>query len=307
MTARADAPQRLLDHLRAQDYHFITPTPATHARVIARPDMAAATDLRGAFGWSLPFAPDLLPQALRTALLEMQVLERAGADRLHSRVRVSSLDDGLFLHSAYPTTSPDSVFFGPDSYRFVRFIAAELEQVPCPVRIVDLGAGSGVGGIMAARLCPGADVVLLDINPAALELAAVNARAAGVPATTLEAGSLAKVEGPVDLILANPPFIIDAEERTYRHGGDMDGARVSYDWTLASAERLQSGGRMLLYTGVAIRDGQDPLRTALERDLSGCTLRYRELDPDIFGEELDRPAYAGIERIAAVGVEVIKD
>lgn len=305
--SNADALAALLRHLESQGYHFITPTPATHARVLARPGMASAEDLRGAFGWSLPFAPELLPAAIREPLLDAQVLERLPNGLLKSRVRASSLDDCLFLHSAYPTTKPDSVFFGPDSYRFVRFIAAELDQAPCPRCIVDLGAGSGVGGIMAARYCPGAEVVLLDINPAALELAAVNARVAGVSATTLEAGSLAKVEGPVDLIIANPPFIIDEEERTYRHGGDMDGARVSYDWTMESAQRLEPGGRMLLYTGVAIRDGQDPLKTALERDLSGCTLQYRELDPDIFGEELERPAYAGVERIAAVGVELVKE
>jgi len=50
----------------------------------------------------------------------------------------------------------------------------------------------------------------------------------------------------------------------------------------------------------------DELRAALERELPalGCTLRYRELDPDLFGEELDKPAYADVERIAAVGAVV---
>jgi len=63
---------------------------------------------------------------------------------------------------------------------------------------------------------------------------------------------------------------------------------------------------MLLYTGVAIVGGHDHLRDALERDLPalGCTLRYRELDPDIFGEELEKPAYADVERIAAIGAVV---
>lgn len=28
--------------------------------------------------------------------------------------------------------------------------------------------------------------------------------------------------------------------------------------------------------------------------------KYEEIDPDVFGEELDTPAYAGIDRIAAV-------
>jgi hypothetical protein len=33
---------------------------------------------------------------------------------------------------------------------------------------------------------------------------------------------------------------------------------------------------------------------------------YEEIDPDVFGEELDRPAYATADRIAAVGLTAIK-
>ena len=32
----------------------------------------------------------------------------------------------------------------------------------------------------------------------------------------------------------------------------------------------------------------------------GCSLHYEEIDPDIFGEQLDQPAYRDVERIAAV-------
>ena len=84
------------------------------------------------------------------------------------------------------------------------------------------------------------------------------------------------------------------------------GSRLSLDWAMEGAQRLAPGGRMLLYTGSAIVGGHDALREALERDLPriGCTLRYREIDPDIFGEELERPAYAQVERIAAVGAVI---
>jgi hypothetical protein len=33
---------------------------------------------------------------------------------------------------------------------------------------------------------------------------------------------------------------------------------------------------------------------------------YEEIDPDVFGEELSRHAYLGADRIAAVGLTVIK-
>ena len=67
--------------------------------------------------------------------------------------------------------------------------------------------------------------------------------------------------------------------------------------------RLAPGGRLILYTGSAIVGGRDALHGRL-RDLAadqGCTLDYEEIDPDVFGEELETESYRDVERIAAVG------
>lgn len=295
----------LIAALERAGYDFVAPTPATHTRVVARPDKVVASDLRDIFGWSLAFRPALLPAEM-LGFLERAGLTRREGDLLKSGVRVSRIGSHLFLHSAYPTDDTESVFLGPDSYRFADFIRAEIPRIAGARRLVDIGAGAGVGGIMAAALLPGARITLVDVNPAALRLASVNARHAGVDVELVEGEGIEAVSGPIDLAIANPPFIMDEGGRTYRDGGDMHGARLSLDWTLAAARRLEPGGRMLLYTGVAIVDGKDELRTALERELPalGCTLRYRELDPDIFGEELERPSYRDVERIAAVGAVV---
>ncbi len=116
------------------------------------------------------------------------------------------------------------------------------------------------------------------------------------------------VEGPADLVVANPPFIAGDGERTYRDGGDMHGARLSLQWTLAGARILAPSGRMVLYTGSAIVDGRDPLREALEvqLDMERFNLDYAELDPDIFGGQLASKAYGDVERIAAVGAVVTR-
>lgn len=297
----------LLSSLQALDYRFVAPTPATHARVVARPAKVQARDVRDVFGWSLPFSPELLPSALLAALREGDGVEEEG-DLLKSRYRVSSLDGRLFLHSAYPTSDENSVFLGPDSYRFVDFIRAELDRRAEVTRLVDVGAGAGVGGLVAAGLLPGAHVTLLDANPAALRLAAVNARHAGIEAELVEGCGIEDVPESPDLVLANPPYMMDEEGRTYRDGGDLHGARISLDWTLSAARRLAPGGRVLLYTGVAMVAGRDELREALERELPGlgCTVRYREIDPDVFGEELDKAPYRDVERIAAIGAVVEK-
>jgi hypothetical protein len=39
-------------------------------------------------------------------------------------------------------------------------------------------------------------------------------------------------------------------------------------------------------------------------EASNCSWSYDELDPDVFGEELEMPAYATVERIAAVVLTV---
>lgn len=307
MTASDDALIALLRELQAADYRFVAVTPETHRRVLERSPGRVAQDLRGVFGWSLPFERGLLPEPVREALERSDMISREGG-LLKSRVRVSSLDGRLFLHSAFPTDESDSVFFGPDSYRYVRFLAAELPRLGPVRRLVDIGAGSGVGAIMAAAILPGARAVAIDINPLALRLARINARHAGVALETVETSGLDGVAGPIDLVIANPPFVADPSKRLYRDGGDMHGARLSLDWTLAAARRIEPGGTVLLYTGSAIVDGLDPLREALEGQLPGlgCSLRYAEIDPDIFGELLDQPGYETVERVAAVGAVVAR-
>ncbi len=297
----------LLAALGASGYRFVAVTPETHRRVLERGQGSAALDLRDVFGWNLPFERGLLPEPVREALDRSGMVSAEGR-LLRSRIRVSSLDSRLFLHSAFPTDEADSVFFGPDSYRYVRFLAAELPRLGPVRRLVDIGAGSGVGAIAAAAILPGARTIATDINPLALRFARINARDSGIALETVETSGLDGVEGPVDLVIANPPFVADPAKRLYRDGGGMHGARLSLDWTLAAARRIEPGGTVLLYTGSAIVDGRDGLREALAGQLPGlgCSLEYSEIDPDIFGELLGEPGYVEVERVAAVGAVIRK-
>jgi hypothetical protein len=302
-----DADSALLDLLRllaAGGYHFVTPTPATHGRVIAR--HGAACDLRDVLGWSLPFATGTIDPRVEDLLRQANALKGRPGGPLRSRLRVSSLRGRLFLHSAYPTDAEDSIFFGPDSYRFAELIAAELQHAPLTTgaHIVDMGAGAGVGGIVAGLSSPGARVTLTDLNPKALRLARINAAAAGVEVTTVESDTLDQVADPIDLAVINPPYIIDDGNRAYRDGGGMHGSEIPLRMTEMAAARIAPRGRVLLYTGAAIVNGGNALYDALARVADARRLHFtcRELDPDVFGEELDKPAYAEVERIALVAV-----
>jgi methylase of polypeptide subunit release factors len=296
--------------LKARDYHFTTITPASHRRVNARPGNDVTDTLGGVFGWSRPFRRDALPQAIVELLAEAGVMETHGA-LARSAVRFSSLGTQLFVHSAFPTEQADSVFFGPDTYRFARALGQWLARRPIPsgARLIDVGCGSGAGGLYAAAALPSfhPEIVLTDINPRALRYARVNAAINAISQiTTVESDLFARVDGKADLIIANPPYLVDPLARLYRHGGGELGFELSLRIIDEGVKRLAPGGGLFLYTGTAVVDGTQKLFEALYARPEGrdYNLTCEEIDPDVFGEELDSPPYDRADRIAAVVVMV---
>jgi len=65
---------------------------------------------------------------------------------------------------------------------------------------------------------------------------------------------------------------------------------------------------LLLYTGVAIVEGRDALLETVRERLQGSAFSwvYREVDPDVFGEQLLEPGYQQVERIAAVALTLTR-
>lgn len=301
---RREALLALLTLLEERSYDFVTPTPGTHARVLKRRETALARDARDVLGWSLPFQPATLDAPLFSALDAAGALQRLVDGRIAPLLRATRVEGRLFLHSAFPTLAQDSVFLGPDSYRFAQLIAARM--VPEARRVLDYGAGAGVGGITAAGLARDSWLTLADVNPKALFLAGVNAEHAGLRFETIAVQAPREIARSFDLIVTHPPFMIDPEGRAYRDGGDLYGARLSLDWAIEGARMLAPGGRLILHTGVSIVDGRDVLLEALRQRLpaTDVAMDYHELDPDIFSEDLDQPGYAGVDRIAAVGVVI---
>lgn len=294
--------------LQTSSYAFTTVTPATHARVNARPENAWALGTEDVLGWSRPFREGVLAPDLFRAMRDADVLERHGEGWI-SRVRASTLQGRLYLHSAYPTTDSDAVFFGPDTYRFTEAISRHLTGDIFVRRAVDIGSGAGSGALVVALAQPQAEVIAVDINDRALRFTTVNARLAGAERIRVfRSDLLSAVDGQFDLIVANPPYLLDSKERTYRHGGGSHGEGLSLAIAALALDRLTPGGTLLLYTGTAIINGTDNLRARLGPLLDTDTLawHYQELDPDVFGEELCEPAYAHADRIAAVLLTIRK-
>lgn len=288
--------------LRDRDYRFTTITPESHRRVNARPSNAVARNLRDAFGWSRPFTTGVVPPEILKLLTDAGCMIDEGSMR-RATVRFSSAGDHLFIHSAFPTTQPDSVFFGPDTYRYLDLLRRVAPQAR---RAVDIGCGSGAGGISIARSC--SEVILSDINDGALRFARINAAINDVEnVSAIRSDVLSSVHGSIDLVVSNPPYLLDDQARLYRDGRGRFGEGLSVEIARQSLQHLEPGGRLILYTATAVVDGVDTFREAISPLLTGpVRFTYEEIDPDVFGEELDREIYGSVDRIAVVAVDLTK-
>lgn len=128
--------------------------------------------------------------------------------------------------------------------------------------VVDVGTGSGCIAITVARHRPDARVEATEIAQEALAVARRNAERHGVAERVrFHHGSLlAPVEGDVDLIIANLPYVSDGEWTTLPDGvkwyepagalrGGADGLALIRQLLDQARSRLQSGGALFLEIG----------------------------------------------------------
>jgi methylase of polypeptide subunit release factors len=298
----------LADALQSVHYRFVTCTPATHATVNRRALNQWAASPADIYGWNRPYKES--NEHARWHMLNQQAgIAVADGAGWRSRLRVSSLYGRYYFHSGFPTDLQDAVFFGPDTYRFIHALKARLSGMVGVYRALDIGCGTGAAAIAIAHAFPLSEVIASDINPGALALTEINAGLAGTSnVNACHSDLYHDVSGTFDLIVANPPYLNDKEQRCYRHGGGDYGEALSVAIVAGALERLNDGGSLFLYTGAAIVNGEDTLLEALRPLLGGSGFRwtYEELDPDVFGEELAHEHYAEVDRIAVVWLVISK-
>lgn len=308
----AEAIVDIVNYLKSNQYSFVTITPESHRLVLEREFDPSKANLRDIFGWNRPFSTSAINQPLFT------LMQRAGIlipqhQGFKSSLRFSSLDNHLFVHSGYPTRDQDAVFFGPDSYRYANLLKKTIAQLPQKKRFraLDIGAGSGVGGIVLAHALKlqYESLILTDINPKALAFSKVNIATSATPNVEFAISNLYQhIEGLFDLIISNPPYLVDSGARAYRHGGGEYGSLLSTKIVLEGLPHLAHGGAMILYTASAIVEGCDLFLQSIEPVFSNAELNviYEEIDPDVFGEELRSEAYKKADRIAVVSLLIEK-
>lgn len=134
-----------------------------------------------------------------------------------------------------------------------QLVAAAVDFVGSgPARVVDVGTGSGAIALAIAQAAPAARVYATDMSPHAVELARANVHRHGMgDRVTVRQGDLLEpVPGPIDLVVANLPYLPAADAGLYP---DLAGEPAT--------------------AAFAPGDGLDPYR----RLLAACAVR---LDPD---------------------------
>ncbi len=225
--------------LKQRNYRFTAITPASHHRVLNQ-TRSPDTSLEAIFGWNQDFARDDVDPDIFELLTDARAVESL-AGKYRATIRFATIGDLIFLHSGFPTTEHDAVFFGPDTYRFVRAVkenGAAL-QTNRPLRVADVGCGSGAGGIaLAGILASRPELILADINQKALEYATVNAAINDISAVTVvRSDVLGSIGGEIDLVIANPPYLVDEQARLYRHGEETEAS----DFPCVSPKRRSPG------------------------------------------------------------------
>ena len=169
-------------------------------------------------------------------------------------------------------------------------VEAALKVLPIGGTLLDIGVGSGTIALAIAHERPDLQVEGIDLSPAALAIAQVNAELLGLAArVSLRQGDLFALDGSCqyDVIVANPPYIAVGEKQTLMPEvrdfepalalfAGHDGLDCYRALIPAAMTRLKSPGTLLVEVG----SGQAPAvaelfalagyeEISLTRDLAG--------------------------------------
>jgi len=199
--------------------------------------------------------------------------------------------------------TPDVLVPRPETELLIERALAAVPVGDRPVRILDLGTGSGALAVTLASERPAASVVALDVSTGAAAIARRNAQSAGVGDRVLVAvGDWAAPLAPAarfDLIVSNPPYVPTAalddlapevrREPAIALDGGADGLAAYRCLVPAAAVLLAPAACLLVEVGA----GQAPAVAAL---FAQCGLAGVVCYADLAG--VDRVVAGSAERAA---------
>jgi methylase of polypeptide subunit release factors len=236
------------------------------------PDTPIGTAVRALF-LQLPVPRSSAVQALGELGVEALAatgLAAVGGD-VDPRARILPVGPILLASDGYSRDGDDP----PDyvaTYTPTARVLDSLTPRPRLARALDVGTGSGVHALLAARHA--AHVVATDVNPRALAYTQLNAALNGLTNVERRQGSLFDPVGgeTFDLITCNAPYVVSPERRwAYRDSGFQED-EVSARVVRAAGEHLAEGGFAALLVSWLAEDEEAPDERVLAWvEATGCS------------------------------------
>jgi len=186
---------------------------------------------------------------------ELGVFRAQVARRAHGEPVAYVVGHKEFMALDFEVT-PDVLVPNPDTELLVQLAVARSREAGRPLRVADVGTGSGCIAIATAHYSPDVEVWASDISRQALEVAARNvAKNSLEPRVHLACGDLMEpLPGSFDLVCANLPYLaaevrlpaeVVAQPRVALYAGE-GGAALVIRLLEGAPARLNPGGRVLL-------------------------------------------------------------
>jgi release factor glutamine methyltransferase len=151
--------------------------------------------------------------------------------------------------------------------------------LPAGARVVDVGTGSGAIALALADERPDLEVLGTDTSPGALAVARGNAARLGLPVAFLEGDLLEPVEGRVDAVVSNPPYVQAGERLAPEVGYEPHEALNGGPDGLDVLRRLAAAARDVPFLALEVGAGQ-------ARDVAALLPGHEvEVVPDLAGIE----------------------
>jgi release factor glutamine methyltransferase len=173
----------------------------------------------------------------------------------------------------------------PETEGLVEEVLKHIANLPGPVSVIDLGAGSGAMAISIATEAPNTHVIAVEKSPAAVEWLKQNVAFYDESIRIIEGDVTDVLDGiKCDVVVANPPYVPDAQplpkdvatfEPAIALFGGSDGLEIPKLFITAAARLLKSGGLLAIEhtetQGEAIAQllSSDFTQISLHQDLTG--------------------------------------
>ncbi len=187
--------------------------------------------------------------------------EQAFRERVERRARgepVAYLTGEREFWSLPLEVGPHTLIPRPETEHLIEFVLRTLPRER-PLRVIDLGTGSGAIALALARECPAWRIAACERSPAALAQARRNGERLGLRVDWILADWMTGIQGPFDLVIGNPPYVAEADphlrQGDLRHeppealASGPDGLDAIRRIVPQAARRLAPGGRLVLEHG----------------------------------------------------------